>query len=421
MKQKANHPWKTFVAIIVAIFFGTWVGQDKSLFNISIYSILDAFGELFLKALMLIVVPLVSSSIITGICRVGKEKSFGNMGIKMMLLYFGTTITSILIGTLFFNVFSSGLSSTTLPATPEQAEWVDSLQQVSREGVGKLVKVLLDIVPPNVIMAFSPGHMLGLIFFSILFGFALSRIDTEGGSTLQKFWQGIFHTMLEVTHLIMKLLPIGVFFLVGKVFAKTGFSSLASLMLFLFTVLIGLAVFMLIALPLALKLVGKLSPLRHFKAMYPSLVTAFSTSSTSATLPVTLDCVENQAGVPNRIASLVLPLATSFNMSGSALYACVTTLFIAQAYGIGLSFETQLLVVIGSFITSLGIAGVPSGSLASVIVVMSIIGLPPEGIGLFIAADRLLDMLRTVVNVFSNSCCTVLVACLEGKKVLQQT
>jgi len=420
MKKKTNRPWAVFIAIILAILFGSWVGQDKTLFGINLYSILDTFGELFLKALMLIVVPLVSSSIITGISRIGSEQSFGRLGLKMFLLYFGTTIVAILIGILFFNLFSPESSHPNLPLSPDQREQIANLQQATSEGISKLVKVLLDIVPPNVIVAFSPGHMLGLIFFSILFGFALSRVTSTAGTTVQNFWKGIFQTMIEVTHLIMKLLPLGVFFLVGKVFAKTGFDSLGPLVLFLFTVVLGLVVFMFIALPLVLRIIGKINPLHHFKAMLPSLMTAFSTSSTSATLPVTLDCVEKRAGVSNKITGLVLPLATSFNMSGSALYACVTTLFIAQAYGMNLAFETQLLIFVASLITSVGIAGVPSGSLVSVMVVMSIVGIPPEGIGLFIAADRLIDMVRTTVNVFSNSCCTVLVARLEGEKVLQQ-
>lgn len=421
MKKKVNRPWAVFVAIVLAVLFGSWAGQDKALFGINLYSILDTFGELFLKSLMLIVVPLVSSSIITGISRIGNEQSFGRLGLKMFLLYFGTTIVAILIGIFFFNLFSPGSSQPNLPLSPDQGEQIASLRQATGEGIGKLVKVLLDIVPPNVIVAFSPGHMLGLIFFSILFGFALSRVSSTTGTTVQNFCKGIFQTMIEVTHLIMKLLPLGVFFLVGKVFAKTGFDSLGPLVLFLFTVVLGLVVFMFLVLPLALRVIGKVNPLHHFKAMTPSLVTAFSTSSTSATLPVTLDCVEKRAGVSNKITGLVLPLATSFNMSGSALYACVTTLFIAQAYGMDLSFETQLLIFVASFITSVGIAGVPSGSLVSVMVVMSIVGIPPEGIGLFIAADRLIDMVRTTVNVFSNSCCTVLVARLEGEKVLQQT
>ncbi len=222
--------------------------------------------------------------------------------------------------------------------------------------------------------------------------------------------------MIQVTHLIMKLLPYGVFCLVAKVFMTTGIGSLKSVALFSLTALLGLAAFMFIALPLMLKYVAKVKPMRHFKAMSPALVTAFSTSSSSATLPVTIDCVEKRAGVSNKICSLVVPLGTSINMSGSALYECVAAMFVAQAYGIDLSFTTQFLVVVMSLVTSIGVAGVPSASLVAILVILKVIGLPAEGIGLFVAVDRLLDMCRTTVNVFSDSCCAILVARTEGEE-----
>jgi Na+/H+-dicarboxylate symporter len=168
-------------------------------------------------------------------------------------------------------------------------------------------------------------------------------------------------------------------------------------------------------LPLLLKFVGQVKPFRHFKAMAPALVTAFSTSSSSATLPITIDCVEKRAGVSNRICSLVVPLGNSINMSGSALYECVAAMFVAQAYGIDISVTTQFLVVIMALVTSMGVAGIPSGSLVAILIVLRVMGLPAEGIGLFIAVDRLLDMCRTMVNVFSDSCCAILVAKTEGE------
>jgi Na+/H+-dicarboxylate symporter len=197
---------------------------------------------------------------------------------------------------------------------------------------------------------------------------------------------------------------------------SSGIVSLESVAVFSGTVLLGLAVFMFVGLPLLLKFIGRVSPVRHFKAMTPALVTAFSTSSSSATLPITIDCVEKRAGVSNRICSLVVPLGTSINMSGSALYECVAAMFVAQAYGIDISFATQFLVVMLALITSIGVAGIPSASLVAILVILRVIGLPPEGIGLFIAVDRLLDMCRTTVNVFSDSCCAVLVAKSEGEK-----
>jgi Na+/H+-dicarboxylate symporter len=186
--------------------------------------------------------------------------------------------------------------------------------------------------------------------------------------------------------------------------------------LFTVTVFLGFMCFTLIALPLLLKWIAKVSPVRHFKAMAPAIITAFSTSSSSATLPITIDCVEKRVGISNRVCSLVIPLGTSLNMSGSALYECVAAMFIAQAYGIELNFFTQFSIVVLALISSIGVAGVPSASLVALIVILKTMGLPIDGIGLFIAVDRLLDMCRTTVNVFSDSCCAVLVACSEGEK-----
>lgn len=222
--------------------------------------------------------------------------------------------------------------------------------------------------------------------------------------------------MIQFTQIIMKFLPLGVFCLISKVFMTTGVQSLKAVSLFFVSVMLGLLTFMFIVLPLLLKFVARVSPIRHFKAMTPALVTAFSTSSSSATLPITIDCVEKRAGVSNRICSLTVPLGTSINMSGSALYECVAAMFIAQAYGVDLGFSTQFFIVVMSFVASIGVAGVPSGSLVAIILILKAVGLPAEGIGLFMAVDRLLDMCRTTVNVFSDSCCAVLIAKSEGEK-----
>ncbi|MBF8263838.1 MAG: hypothetical protein HW387_1503 [Parachlamydiales bacterium] len=413
MQKKAKAPWNVFIAIILAIIFGTWAGQDRSIFGVTYFSIFDTLGTIFLNSLSLIVVPLVSSSIITGIARIGNDQSFGRLGGKMFAFFLGTSLMAILIGLFCANIFSPGAP---LIGAEARSMGNRSLDAINNSSALSMATFLIQIIPPNIVEIFSPGHMLGMIFFSLIFGYALSKIDSHPSSILQGFWQGIFQTMIQITHIILKLLPYGVFCLVGKVFAAEGLHSLQSLALFFATTIVGFAVFMFIGIPLLLKYVGGVSPIRHFKAMWPALITAFSTSSSSATLPVTLDCAEKRAGVSNRISSLVIPLGTSINMSGSALYACIASLFVAQCYGVPLTFTTQFLVVVMSLIASVGIAGVPSGSLVSIIVILKVIGLPPEGIGLFIAVDRLLDMCRTTVNVFSDSSCAVLVARSEGEK-----
>lgn len=412
---KKKTPWTVFIAIALAVLAGSWSGTDGSLLGITFYACYDFFGTLFLNALMLIVVPLVSSSIITGVARIGNDEDFGRLGIKMFSFYIGTTLLAVLIGLLFVNIFNPGshISETHIAANSlSPSELHLNAKDLS------FAEVLLEIVPSNVLAAFSQGQMLGLIFFSLLFGYAISKIESHPSSILLGFWQGIFQAMIKITHLIMKLLPFGVFCLVAKTFATTGIGGIGPIALFLVTVLLGLAVFMFIGLSLFLKIIGKVDPINHFRAMGPALITAFSTSSSSATLPVTINCVEKRAGVSNRICSLVIPLGTSMNMSGSALYECVAALFVAQAYGIDMSIGKQILVVLLALITSMGVAGVPAASLVAVIIILKAIGLPPEGIGLFIAVDRLLDMCRTTVNVFSDSVCAVLVARSEGEQVL---
>ncbi len=414
MKKKQKRPWTVFIAILLAIAFGSWVGKEGGVFGFTFYGIVDILGTLFLNALTLVVVPLVSSSIISGISRIGNEGAFGRLGGKMFSFYIGTSLLAILIGLFFVNLFNPG-SYYMGPIEAQQEQLTHLQQQLSHNSAETFINVILQIVPSNIFSAFSQGQMLGLIFFSILFGYAISKIDGQHRTTLNSFFQGVFQSMIQVTHLIMKFLPLGVFCLVAKIFMSTGVGSLRSVALFSLTSLLGLAVFMFIALPLLLKYIGKVKPLRHFQAMSPALVTAFSTSSSSATLPVTIDCVEKRAGVSNKICSLVVPLGTSINMSGSALYECVAAMFVAQSYGLELSFTTQFLIVLMSLITSIGVAGIPSASLVAIIVILRTIGLPPEGIGLFVAVDRLLDMCRTTVNVFSDSCCAILVAKSEGE------
>jgi proton glutamate symport protein len=227
--------------------------------------------------------------------------------------------------------------------------------------------------------------------------------------------------MMYITHLVMKFLPIGVFGLVAKVVATTGLDAIKSVMIFATTIIGALAIYALLALPSLLSAVGRVNPIAHFKAMAPALVTAFSTSSTAVTLPITMECVEKRAFVSNRVCSFVIPLASSLNLSGTALYICSSVIFIAQAYGLDLSFATLFVIVLMTFFTSMGMAGIPSAGLISIVLILHTIGLPAEGIGLILAVERLLDMCRTTVSVFGNSCCAVLVAKSEGEKDVLRT
>lgn len=416
MTKKKVSPWWVFLAIGLGIAVGSLTGTTASLFGITFFSIYDLFGTLFIKSLTLVIVPLVSASIITGIARIGNEGKMGRLGLKTFGFYISTTLLAVLTGLLFVNILNPGSGGLSPELQRKAQELAQANEQLESRKLNGFADLLLQIIPSNILQTMAEGQMLGLIFFSLIFGYALTKIEPHHSATLRSFWQGVFQTMVQITHMIMKVLPIGVFFLVAKVFATTGFESLKSLVIFFFTVILALGFFMFIVMPIILKVVGRVSPLNHFRAMAPALVTAFSTSSSTATLPITLDCVEKRAGVSNRVSSLVIPLGLSLNLAGSALYECVAAMFVAQVYGIEISFATQFLVVFLALLTSLGVAGIPAGSLVAVIVILKALGLPAESIGLFIAVDRLLDMCRTTVNVFSDSCCAVLVARTEGEK-----
>ncbi len=414
-QKKKRSPWVILLVIVLGVIVGSLTGTKAGLFGVTFYSVYDFIGKLFINVLMLIVVPLVSSSIIMGVARIGGDSSFGRLGLRMFAFYLGTSLLAILIGLAVVNLFNpgaffNGLGHNFIPLdTALQLQ--NSIEHERQVGV---VQILLQIIPSNIVDVFH-GNMLGLIFFSLLFGYAISKTDKSCVTSVLGLCQGVFQAMLVITEIVMHFLPIGVFCLVAKSFSNVGLESLRSLGVFCITVITGLSIFAFIALPLLLKFIGKVNPIVHFKAMAPALVTVFSTSSSSATLPITMDCVEKRAGVSNRICSLVIPLGTSINMSGSALYECVAVMFLAQVYGLEISLMTQFSVVVLSLIVSMGIAGIPSASIVAIVVILKALGLPAEGIGLLFAVDRILDMCRATVNVFSDSCCAVLVACTEGE------
>ncbi len=288
--------------------------------------------------------------------------------------------------------------------------------QVSGKGTGDIVAVFLRMIPTNIVAAAASGQMLGLIFFSLLYGFFMTRIHNDYAEVQFNFWQGVFETMLKITDLIMRFAPLGVFALVAKVVAGTGFDAFAPLAAFFLSVVAALAIHFLITLPLLLYLVGGVNPIRHFKAVGSALLTAFSTASSSATLPVTMECVEKNAGVSNRTTSFVLPLGATVNMDGTALYECVAAMFIAQAYGLNISFSGQFTIVFIALLTSIGVAGIPAASLVAIAIILTAMGLPVEGIGLILAVDRILDMMRTATNVWSDSAGAVIIGKLQGER-----
>jgi len=410
--------WQILIALLLAVLVGWAVSPDTSLFGISLLSIFDFVGKLFLNALKMIIVPLIVSSIIVGVSSLGSSDAFGRLGTKTLLYYVVTSTLAILIGITVVNIIQPGIVDG-VPAKEIlglSADTSDVITKVEGKSASDVVGIFLRMIPTNIIRAAAEGQMLGLIFFSLLFGFFMTRIKQQTSQLLQSFWQGVFDVMMLITDLVMKFAPIGVFALVAKVVTISGIEAFKPLLTFFFTVLIALLIHIAVVMPLLLRFIGGVSPIKHYQAMAPALLTAFSTASSSATLPVTMDCVEDRAGVSNRVTSFVLPLGSTVNMDGTALYECVAAIFIAQAYGLDLTIATQFSIVVLALMTSIGVAGIPSASLVAIAIILAAIGLPAEGIGLILAVDRVLDMCRTGVNVFSDSCGAVIIGRTEGER-----
>lgn len=278
----------------------------------------------------------------------------------------------------------------------------------------QLVDVLLGMIPTNVVRAIASGDVLPIIFFALLFGLALSLVG-EPAVPVVRWMDGAFSAVMKITGWVMWLAPIGVFALLGKVMAEMGPDVLARLVGYMATVLGGLFIHGVIVLPLLLYLFARVNPFRFAKAMSRALATALATSSSSATLPVTLECAEHKAGVSNRVASFVLPLGATVNMDGTALYEAVAALFIAQIYGVDLSFGQQVVVFLTATLAAVGAAGVPSAGLVTMVMVLRAVGLPEEGIGLIVGVDRVLDLFRTTVNVWGDCVGAAIVARAEGE------
>jgi proton glutamate symport protein len=405
---------KVILAIALAVIAGL-LSKDQSIFGIELVELYDLVGRLFLNALTLVVVPLVASSIISGAARIGLENDLGSLGSRTALYFALTSLIAVLVG---FGVASLMLPGTTSTIAHQAASGMGNLVEAAHEGgFQKLKQIAFAIIPPNILAAAASGQMLGLLFFCLCFGYFATKIEAHLSSAMLSFWKALFQTMMKITQFVMKALPIGVFALVAKIVAQSGADALHSAAWYFATVVIGLAIYMGIVLPLILKFYGGVSPLAHFKAMLPALVTAFSTSSSAAALPIAIECVEKRVGVSNRICSFALPLGTSVT-SGSALFVCTTVLFIAELYHMPLSFSSQLIIIAMSVITSFGMAGIPSASLIAVVVILQTIGLPAEGLGAILAVERFLDMFRTTANLFANSCCTLLLAVAEGEEGL---
>jgi Na+/H+-dicarboxylate symporter len=409
--------WQILVAIGAGALTGYLTGPDATLFGVPVVSVFELLGTLFVNALKMLVVPLIVASVISGVASISSPRDLGRLGGKTLLFYVVTTLIAVLVALALSNSVRPGLVDGR-PAHDLLAFEVSSAEVSEKveRGAGTLVDTLLGIVPPNIIEAAMGNKLLGLVFFSILFGYFLARIEPAYGKPVIAFWQGVFQVMMRMTEFIMLLAPIGVFGLAARTVAKTGFDAAGPLLVFSATVLVGLLIYAVLLLPVLVRLVARVNPWPLFPAMAPALLTAFSTASSSATLAMSIDCTERRVGVSNRVCGFVMPLGASLNHAGSALYECAAAMFIAQAYGLHLSFGHQFTIVVLALITSMGVAGIPASSLVGIAVILTAIGLPAEAIGVLLVFDRILDMCRTAVNVFADACCAVIVARLEGEQ-----
>ena len=424
MRKLALH-WQILIAIVLAFIVGLWMfgvkeatGSQPMLLGIEIISMLDFIGKIFLNALKMIIVPLITSSIIVGVAGIGSGGNLGALGGKTLLFYASTTLAAILIGLFVINTIGPGFidgepakDALALSASVEEVQ-----AKVGDKDASDVAEIFIRMVPPNIVKAAADGQMLGLIFFAILFGYFMTHLSNEFAEPLYSFWNGVFHVMMKMTEFIMQFAPIGVFGLVGAVIAEAGLRATGPLALFAVAVLLALGLHAFVTLILLLRFVGRVKPMKTLAGAAQAMLTAFSTASSSATLPITMESVEDNIGVSNRISSFVLPLGATVNMNGTALYECAAALFLAQAYGLELTFGVQFTIVAIALMTSIGVAGVPSASLVAIAIILGAIGIPLEAIGVLMVFDRILDMCRTSINVWGDVCCATIVARLEGEE-----
>jgi DAACS family dicarboxylate/amino acid:cation (Na+ or H+) symporter len=407
------------------------------------YTFFDLLGDLFLNGLKLIIVPLVTSSILLAVANLGGGDDFGRLGGKTLGYYLATSTIAILIGLALVNTFTPGTSEGAgiLVGAPDvQETFSEDAAVVAGRTEGKtgsdFLNVFRQMVPPNLIAAAADGQLLGLIIVSMIVGYFATRLPGPLGEVFMQFVEAVYKLSLMVTHLVLRFAPIGVAGLIAatmalqfaKLYPNDGFQDfLTGIGMFAGVAAGALLIHFLVTMPLILMLIARVNPLRHYKAMAPALMTAFSTSSSSSTLPLTMECVEERAGVSRRVTSFTLPLGATVNMDGTALYECVAAIFICQAFGVDLSIGQQIFIVIVALLTSVGVAGVPSASLVAIAVILGsvqqqISGMPEyadvnllAGMALLFVFDRPLDMMRTAVNVFSDSVGAVTIARTEGE------
>jgi Na+/H+-dicarboxylate symporter len=405
MKKIALH-WQIFIGLFAGILFGYFLPDQVQY--------IAWMGTIFLKFLKMIIVPLLLFSVMAGIMNVGNPAGLGRLGLKTIGFYISTSLLAICTGLLMVNIMKPGVGA--------DLGFNQPVEGLAAAG-DNFGQTLINIIPENIFASFANGDMLSVIFIAVLLGIFATQLSDNYKEMTVKGVNAGFELMMKVTHFIIRFTPLGVMGIIAVVVAdnmgEEGALGAVFLRLgkYMLTVIIALSIHAFITLPLILRFMGKVNPFKHFKAVSTPLITAFSTSSSSATLPLTLHAMENRAGVSNKVSSFVLPLGATINMDGTALYECVAAMFIAQAYGIELGPLQQILLVFTALLASIGAAGVPMAGLVMISVVLTSVGLPLEGVGLIIAVDRVLDMFRTSVNVWSDTTGASVIATSEGEKL----
>lgn len=425
MKKLALH-----TQIIIGLILGLAVGLLVVQLGLPTEFVLDyikPIGTIFINCLKMIAVPLVLASLIVGVANLGDVAKLGRIGGKTIVAYLSTTVIAVTFGLILVNVFQPGKS---LPAsTRDNLMSLYNSNVTSRTTAAESLKnqsplqPVVDMVPENIFAASSNnGSMLQVVFFALLVGIALLQIPAKKGTPVIAFFDGLNDVIIKIVGFIMLLAPYGVFALMASLIVEitgedpdSALSLLLALLKYSLVVLAGLALMILLVYPLILKFFTKIKYLDFFKALRPAQLLAFSTSSSSATLPVTMKQVEEELGISEEVSSFVLPLGATINMDGTCLYQGVAAVFIAQALGMDLSISQQLMIVLTATLASIGSAGVPGAGLIMLIIVLESIDVPAAGLALILAPDRILDMFRTVVNVTGDAMVCSVVATSEGE------
>ncbi|GAB4232953.1 MAG: dicarboxylate/amino acid:cation symporter [Ekhidna sp.] len=416
---------KILIGMTLGLIFGMICLQSLSLSAFTI-DFIKPIGTIFIRGLKMVAVPLVLASLIIGVANIGDISKLTRMGGKTLLIFVLTTIISITIGLSIVAVLKPGhklpeeTRTNLMELYNSNAEGkIDFAEQVKSRGP---LQPLVDMVPDNIFMATTNnGAMLQVVFFAIIIGIALLKVPKEKGQPVISFFDGLNDVIIKVVEFIMLVAPYGVFALIASLLIEIAgedpgkaWELLYALLWYSLTVIGGMLIMMLVVYPILLRMFSKISVIDFFKGMRPAMLLGFSTSSSTATLPVTMDRVEKHLGVSEEVASFVLPLGATINMNGTSLYQGVSAIFIAQALGLDLSLSSQLMIVLTATLAAVGTAGVPGAGLVMLVIVLEAVGIPAAGIALIMAPERILDMVRTMINISGDAAVSVVVASTEN-------